>query len=313
MADRFIDAGFKIEISKRKTRVTTYENLVLRYKHDDWEQRKDKKEKDEKSSYEDLNYYKRLKKRKKTIDEMCYNNFEIPNTVMITLTFDGKKNKKDYTQLDVTHCEFKKFIQRINSRYDNFKYIATFCRQENQNWHYHMICNFNRKILNDEIAGIWKNGYTYISYISHQYYFDNVVKYLTKNMESSHDELKGRRGYLCSKNVERNIVFTSWNDENDVKYIETMEKVKKAERRIIYEAKNPIGWEKKIQRNGQECTHIRIGVEENKHLQKQGYVLSNSVFTHLISKADFKEYFTPPSPAIKKQKKLEKKSSDTKE
>lgn len=130
MADRFIDAGFKIEISKRKTRVTTYENLVLRYKHDDWEQRKDKKEKDEKSSYEDLNYYKRLKKRKKTIDEMCYNNFEIPNTVMITLTFDGKKNEKDYTQLDVTHCEFKKFIQRINSRYDNFKYIATFCRQE---------------------------------------------------------------------------------------------------------------------------------------------------------------------------------------
>ena len=60
------------------------------------------------SNYAEFNYYNRMKKRREKIKELCYNNFALPNVVMLTLTFDIQKSKEqNYTDLKKAHYEFK--------------------------------------------------------------------------------------------------------------------------------------------------------------------------------------------------------------
>ena len=118
--------------------------------------------------------------------------------------------RQSYTDLSYTHYEFKKFIQRVESHYDDFRYIATFNRQSSGNWHYHLFCNFPPNIPNKTITHLWQRGITYITYIKTQADYQQCMDYLIQNMDQAANELKGKRGYLAPKDIERDKVINSW-------------------------------------------------------------------------------------------------------
>ena len=138
---------------------------------------------------------------------------------MLTLTFDGRlQPEKQFSDIKTTHKEFKKFVQRVNDHYDNFRYVATFSRQKNGNWHYHMICNFPITIAPGEVRKLWKNGSFYITQIETNDEMETVIKYVISNMNESTAEMHGNHGYLCSKAIERDKVITSWREEQEAEY-----------------------------------------------------------------------------------------------
>lgn len=165
-------------------------------------------------------YYEITKHRRRGgIDEIIQNNFDKEHSIFVTLTFDEKRlGKANVTNLDWTHKEFAKFIKRIGYRYDNFGYIATFSRQKIGNWHYHMICNLPPETTEREIRDLWRNGRVDKSTYQSTMHYENVKKYLIKNMEAIENELRGRKGYLSSLNAKRNIHIRSWRDEDKDKY-----------------------------------------------------------------------------------------------
>lgn len=176
----------------------------------------------EKTSKEDYSRYNANVRRNK-LRRMILANFN-ENSKFITLTF-----KENVTDLDIANKEFKKFIQRMKQRFDDFKYLAVIEFQKRGAVHYHMISDLpfiqkgllyslwqNRKISRSkksnfycigEIPSGCKQGFVKINNISH---VDNVgayiVKYMTK--ESDNPLLENRKTYLYSKNLIKETVIT---------------------------------------------------------------------------------------------------------
>lgn len=204
--------GIKVIISRNKTIVVDVNNLVI---PDGSRANQLKFSGIGEGKYAEYNYGKRIKHRAKKIRELCNNSFDAENCMFVTLTFDANLSPdKDFTNLTTAHEEFKKFIKRVNERYSDFKYIATFSKQLNCNrWHYHLICNFDDSVTTRDIRLLWENGYVSKSEITTYLSFKNHVNYLIKNARESAGELRGRKGYLTSKNVERDIIIRSWRPE----------------------------------------------------------------------------------------------------
>lgn len=199
--------------------------------------------------YHHKNYKNRKAVRAKTLVELVNNNFAINKTTMITLTFDAKQmpasrrlaektgyhslsdisdlvlgnplsdipytndqlTHEEYQDIKVCHGEFKKFVQKIKYRFDGFKYVAVFDRQKKTgNWHYHVISNLF--IDKAELRAIWGVGGVDIKAITSEFVFQVKLKYLLKNMYAASNELKGEKGYLYSKGLQRYIVLRSGND-----------------------------------------------------------------------------------------------------
>lgn len=267
------------------------------------------------SDYANFNYYNRMKQRRKIIKELCYNNFEIPNVVMLTLTFDEKQSPgKSFADVQTTHREFKKFIQRVNSHYQDFRYIATFNRQKNGNWHYHVMCNFSHDITNEEIRRLWGNGITYVAYIKETELYQKSIQYLINNMDESADELKSKHGYLFSRNLEKDIELTSWRNEHAGEFEEAFEKVNDNPRKILYESRNPIGiYGKTINEETGEIGKVIIPDREiNDALKEAGYESLDTVYTHLSSAARFSEKFSELKAATPKAKKYKRNNTESK-
>lgn len=309
MGEEYIEGGFKLKIGRKRTHVTTYENMVL---HTTQPVKKDKLKKIKPSipsDYAKFNYFNRMKKRRQEIREICWNNFDLPDVVMLTLTFDQKSNvEKNFTLLEESHREFKKFIQRVNSHYENFRYLATFSRQNNGNWHYHVMCNFQHSITNGEITNLWKNGITYITYINTREKYNSAVQYLTCNMDESADALKGKHGYICSRSVERDIQLVSWREEQFNEFEKAFEKVKQENRTILYETRNPLGV-KGTRMNEETGEAFEVHLKDREltpALKDAGYEQWETVYTHLKSLADFSDMFEPLKPATLRPKKFKR-------
>lgn len=233
---------YKLEIGARRTRVVVYEEHVefnspfplMGATDKDGESTKVLPT--EPSRFEQYNYMKRMKARRQTIRELVYNNFDTPNTTMITLTFDSQQFPSlDFTDLKIAHKEFKKFIQRINFRFDNFKYVATFSRQENQNWHYHLICNISNSISKAVIEAIWNRGHVWLTYIFKESVLRDKVNYCIDNMEEiAYSDLRMEKGYLASKGLRRNIVLHSWKPEEAEAAEELFNQIKNEPHTLLY-------------------------------------------------------------------------------
>lgn len=309
MAEEYIKDGYKLKIGRKRTHVTTYENMVLQTTQPVKKEKPKKIKPTIPSDYANFNYYNRMKKRRQDVREICWNNFDLPDVVMLTLTFDQKSNKeKDFTHMEDAHHEFKKFIQRINSHYQDFRYIATFSRQKKGNWHYHVMCNFSHSIKNNEISAIWKNGITYITYIRTSDDYISAVQYLTNNMDESADALKGKHGFMCSRSVERDIELVSWKEGQFNEFVEAFEKVKDSKRKILYETKNHLGIKgTRIDEETGEEFEIHLKDRElNPVLENAGYEEWETVYTHLTSSADFSDKFSPLKPATLRPKKFKR-------
>lgn len=135
-----------------------------------------------------------------------------PGDKFITLTY--RENMQD---IDKADDDFKKFIKRFKYKFElsELPYIAIREFQKRGAIHYHMLCKFPFEFENEEhikywerIFGqdIWKHGFVDIKPIDH---VDNVgaylIKYMTKNV--SVEFFKGKKVYLCSKGLERPLVY----------------------------------------------------------------------------------------------------------
>lgn len=309
MAKEIIKNGYKFKIGRHRTQITTYENMQLQTTQPIKKEKPKKIKPNIPSNYAAFNYYNRMKQRRKALKELCYNNFTITDVTMLTLTFGASLDiGKSFTNITTAHQEFKKFIQRVNDHYDNFKYAATFSRQSNGNWHYHVLCNFDHHIKNDEIQKLWKNGITYITYVNTTHLFESAVDYLIANMNEVSGELNGKRGYLAAKSMERDIEITSWRSEHDKDFDEAFEKVSNSTRKILYESKIHLGIKgRRINEETGEEFEITIpDMEINPLLEQAGYESWDTVYTHLSSHADFSDKFSPLVSATPRQKKFKR-------
>lgn len=307
MGEEFIKQGYKIEIGRRRTRVVTYENLRIQTTHPIKEQKPKKILPSIPSDYAGFNYYNRIKKRRNTIRELAYNNFEFDKSVLLSLTFDGSAGT-DYVILENAHREFKKFIQRINSHYNNFKYLSTFNRQRNGNWHYHVLCNFPASISNTTITDLWGKGYTYITRFNQSTRFDVGVQYLIDNMEESAEDTKGKHGYLSSSNLERNIILTSYKVEHEKEFDEVFARIEESNRSILYSTKNHLGIQGETinEETGEIGTFTIPDRELDPMLEDAGYTSWDSIFTYVSSDARFTEKFSAIEVATPKPKKFKR-------
>jgi len=303
MGETIIKQGYKLELGRKRTRITTYENLRLHTTNPIKEEKPKKIKPSIPSNYADYNYYNRICKRRNKIRELAYNSFEYQNAIMITLTFDTPTH-----ELQQAHKQFKKFIQRVNSHYDGFRYLATFSKQKNGNWHYHVLCNFKPTTKNSTIRELWKNGITYITYFDKQSRYDTAIKYLISNMEDAAGDIKGKHGYLASDNLEKNIVLTSYKAEHEKEFDEAFQRVLNNNRKILYSTKNHLGiqGENVNEETGELFTYTIPDRELDPALEQAGYFSWDSVFTHLSSSARFEEKFSILQTAVPKQKKFKR-------
>lgn len=308
MSETIIKQGYKLELGRKRTRVTTYENLRL-HTTNPIKEEKPKKIKPsipqlpQPSDYADYNYYNRIKSRRNKIRELAYNSFEFQNSVMITLTFDTPTH-----ELQQAHKQFKKFIQRVNSHYDGFRYLATFNKQKNGNWHYHVLCNFKPTTKNSTVRELWKNGITHITFFDKQSMFDTAIKYLISNMEDAAEDIKGKHGYLASDNLEKNIILTSYKAEHEEEFDEAFQRILESNKKILYSTKNHLGIQGETvnEETGEMFTYTIPDRELDPVLEQAGYSSWDSIFTHLTSSARFDEKFSILRTAVPKQKKFKK-------
>ncbi len=309
MGEEYIKDGFKIKIGRKRTHVTTYENMVLQTTQPIKKDKPKKIKPSIPSDYANYNYHNRMKKRRQTVRELCWNNFDLPHVVMLTLTFDqSSQPKKEFTHIKTAHYEFKKFIQRVNSHYMDFRYITTFSRQQNGNWHYHVMCNFPQSITNSEISALWKNGLTYITYINTRELYNTAIQYLIDNLNESSDSLKGKHGFMYSKSMEKDIELVSWREDQFNEFLEAFEKVKDNKRKIMYETRNPLGVKgTRINEETGEEFEIHLPDRElTQALKDAGYEEWETVYTHLTSSADFSDRFAELKPATLRPKKFKR-------
>lgn len=141
----------------------------------------------------------------------CLNHPEGQSKVIDRVKIHNPESKKCY---NLTYCnkQFKLFIQRMKYRFPLFRYVAVMAQQDSRKWHYHLVCNLNY-IPFDELRALWGNGAVYFRSfkLTGMQGLWKSIRYLQKNMYSA--ELKGAKGYLSSKGLNRNIVYRLWVDK----------------------------------------------------------------------------------------------------
>lgn len=305
MARVQIKNGYKITISRRRTMITTYENLMVQASQPIKEKKQPQRKPSIPSAYAAFNYHNRKKRRSQKVRELCWNNFEPQKACMVTLTF---REEEQYADYDKAYSEFKRFIKRVNSHFENFIYVATFSRQRNGNWHFHVLCNFDKSVTNEVIAGLWKQGYTYKTEINGVDKFGAVAQYLVDNMYESAQESCGRYGYLASRKLEHDKIIISFHAEDSEEFEKIFPLINDAPRRILYSTKMHLGVHgEEVNEETGEVFRVEIpDMEMNTVLQNAGYESWDTTFTHLSSSADFSDRFRPITVATPKQKKFKK-------
>lgn len=178
-----------------------------------------------KGKYNVYNYNKRVKQRAAKFKTLSYINFRVPNVQFVTLTFDPKI-VAGVDDLKVCHHCFQKFIKRFRRKYSDFLYIATFSRQKNGNWHYHMLCNLDVNVKNKVVEDLWTYGMTWSTPITSYGEFDAKVSYCIQNMyDVAWDDLQGENGYLACRGLQGSVVLRSWNDDESEMAYEYLSKI----------------------------------------------------------------------------------------
>lgn len=113
--------------------------------------------------------------------------------------------------MNYANKEFKKFIQRIKSRYGDFKYLVVLQFQKRGAIHYHMLADFEY-IEQSELERLWGNGFVWINDLLHANKdspVDNVgayiIGYMNKNVLDK--RLMGKKAYFTSRNLDRPRIY----------------------------------------------------------------------------------------------------------
>jgi hypothetical protein len=124
------------------------------------------------------------------------------NSKFFTATF-----KENITDMDYANREFKKFIQRLRFRYEDFKYLVVVEFQDRGAIHYHMISDFGY-IPHSDLERLWGNGFVWIRDLlksNNGKPVDNVGAYIVKYMQKDtfDKRLMGKKSYFTSRNLKR--------------------------------------------------------------------------------------------------------------
>lgn len=262
----------------------------------------------EKSKNAEKNYQKRKVERIATVKEIINNNFSQGN-ISITLTFDPLLfDMEKIHDLTFTHNEFKKFIQRMRRRYEDFKYLATFSRQENGTWHYHMITNLIMDESVNNIQNIWGNGSCECKNMYSGDYYTNVKNYMIENMEAYAEEKQKRHGYLCSKNIVRSIVLSADKEEDRELFRRAFARISCGGAVLIGRNETSIGVTKQTAEEIESGNfNIQFNEELTAELKRQGYreVYSKTEVYKSTLLFAFMDWF-PPKTIAKLRDKIRK-------
>lgn len=308
MAETIVENGYKITMSRHRTRITTYEDMRLQTTQPIKKDKPRRRKPTIPSNYAEFNYHNRMKKRRKAIKELCWNNFAPNKASMVTLTFDTKEKEQQYTDYQKAYAEFKNFIKRMNDHYENFKYLSTYSRQSNGNWHFHVMCNLDKRVTNEIIALLWGKGYTYKTNIKTMEKFKISIQYLINNMIEAADALKGKKAYLYSRDLEHDKEVRSWRTEDAEAFEEIFPIIESEKRRILYETKNHMGIKgEQVNEETGEVFTVRIPDRTlNPTLENAGYESWDTIYTHLSSAADFSDKFAEIIVATPRKKKFKR-------
>jgi hypothetical protein len=72
-----------------------------------------------------------------------------------------------------------------------------------------MLCNL-KYIEFDELKEIWGLGSVYIRSVKRSSAMYKTINYCIKNMYACSNDLKGEKGYLASRNLQRNMELRDW-------------------------------------------------------------------------------------------------------
>ncbi|MBO5164043.1 MAG: hypothetical protein J6B75_06300 [Ruminococcus sp.] len=297
--------GIQFRLSRNRTKIIDCQNMVIPV-YDKGIPKPDCG----RGKYYDYNYKKRMKMRSSKISEICYNSFKIGIMKFITLTFDPKLFEKDFAcNIEKTHSEFKLFIKRINDHYDNFRYIATFSRQQNKYWHYHMLCNFDSTVTQQAIRTLWKNGSVCADNITDTESFKRVKNYLIKNMYECENELHGAKGYLYSKNLDRDITISSWNPLQEAECDNLADLIMSGKSYLTHSTSKTIGIErtKADDITGEAIEELMPNQQITPEYEKLGFAECISKYDYYSSDISFADQFKPLVQATPKNKKFKHK------
>jgi hypothetical protein len=305
--------GQMVTIGRKFTHVTIYQNQFINHNsNNNKKKNKYKREKDVSDCRQEL-------KKKRRVLELAHNNFDIDKAVMVTLTF--KPDGDRYNELSYCDKQFKTFIQRMNYNFDNFMYLATFNKQDNGTWHYHMLCNLDFFVSSNLIKNIWGNGGVYITHMTDKVSYDNILKYMLKNMSEAlkylyenksdvHGDKGSQHGYRFSKNLKSNIKVRSWNTAEREQYSKVIDEIKNSSSsyKIMYETRHVIGTKTYATDNiGETVEIINTDVEYTDEMREKGIEPAENVCTRLTLSRKFPEKFPEPCVAVYKGKERLKK------
>ena len=191
----------------------------------------------------------------------------------------------------------------MNHYFDDFIYMATFSRQRNGNWHYHMLCNIDDTISEQEIQKIWKIGMIKKKIIDDEKYFKNGMNYLIKNLDSIKDELKGRSGYKHSRNAITDIVI-DLNKADKQTVDELCEKIMQSQKVwITYQTEKSIGIMKRYidEYTGETSEFVDFDRELSDELKNKGYESLKIKSTSYSIDYGFIELLSPLKIAVRKK------------
>lgn len=301
---------FKITVTPSRTLITTFTGVdidfaqsysdVLQYgKMMASSSKDDTKEENSESTegkYAAFNYQKRIKTRAEKFRAYAFINFVKNTTHFVTLTFDNRIIKNT-DNLDVAHECFRKFIKRIQSKFSDFRYLGTFSRQKNGNWHYHILCNFDETVTGKEINDMWKYGLTHSTLITSGDELYTRISYCIDNMyEVSHSDLKGEKGYVHSHGLQDSITLHSWKkNEEDLAY-ELLHKL------LQHSSDKPTPRNSVILKKG-ETFMARLNSPDGKPIETKS---DDQQINYLYSSKGFPELFDSPIVAKRKSKKSDK-------
>lgn len=179
-----------------------YEKIVLGNDENDWLH--------EKTDRTDERRNQTMRDARNLTKRLALMNFSGGDT-FLTLTY--AENMQDIEKAD---DDFKKFMKRFRYRTkQKIKYLAVREFQKRGAIHFHLLCDW-RVDSNDEEEirelerwlgeVVWGHGFVDIKVLDG---VDNVgaylIKYMTKNI--SIEAFKGKKAYLCSKGLERPLVY----------------------------------------------------------------------------------------------------------
>lgn len=264
------------------------------------------------------NFIRRMKKRASIVKEKCKNCFSVDNAVLVTLTFDKQKCADiDLKDIKQTHNAFNKFIKRVNRRYEGFCYVATFDRQGNGDWHYHLMCNFPIVKTSGTTANIlkelWQCGRVDVSEILSKKHFNICVRYLNRNMFNNDSDKHGIKGYLASRNAKSKIVVSSGRVADNAKFKKIDGDVKQYPLEKIYSTSKRVGFIQEV--NGEKDIIMDFDNEWNR--VPTGYKPLDMKITAFSSPVKYDNLFpklesakSKPIPLKKGSKKKAKKPSN---